>query len=54
VVAWIGLAEISPAEDGGLRESSAVAVAKAVAGEAGHWQILRAGALMPLDLLPGA
>ena len=54
VVAWIGLAENSPAEDGGLRESSAVAVAKAVAGEAGHWQILRAGALMPLDLLPGA
>jgi len=54
VVAWIGLAEISPAADGGLRESSAVAVAKAVAGEAGHWQILRAGALMPLDLLPGA
>jgi len=54
VVAWIGLAENSPAADGGLRESSAVAVAKAVAGEAGHWQILRAGALMPLDLLPGA
>ena len=54
VLAWIGLAENSLAADGGLRESSAVAVAKAVAGEAGHWQILRAGALMPLDLLPGA
>jgi hypothetical protein len=25
-----------------------------VARDAGHWQILRAGALMPMDLLPGA
>ena len=36
---------------GGFGERDSEAVAKA---DAGRWQLLRAGALMPLDLLPGA
>ena len=42
-----------PGAGGGVGERSAVGGAKAVAGGPGRWQILRAGALMPLDLLPG-
>ena len=43
-----------PRAGGSFGERDTEAAAKAAAGATSGWQILRAGALMPLDLLPGA
>ena len=66
VLAWIGPREARPGVAGGAGDRLAPsdspgaaprdqdAAIKSEAGDPGRWQILRAGALMPLDLLPGA
>ena len=43
-----------PEEGPGPGDRAWIPGANPVARDAGHWQILRAGALMPMDLLPGA